>query len=75
MQALLVILKWHNFQSLGKALFFMELKFCKSDVHFLHMSKKCVGGHLQLRFSVEKLVIRAHPVVVIHHMAHGKMKA
>ena len=41
-----VILKWHNFQSLEKALIFMELKFLKSDVYLLNRHKKCVGGHL-----------------------------
>ena len=46
-QDLPVILKWHNFQILQKALnFFMELKFCKSDVYFLNKHKKSVGGHL-----------------------------
>ena len=32
--------------------YFKALKFCKSDVDFLNRSKKCVGGHLQLWFSV-----------------------
>ena len=42
MQDLLVILKWHNLQSLEKALnFIMELKFFKSDVYFLNRRKKC----------------------------------
>ena len=41
MHDLPVILKWHNFQILEKALiFFMELKFCKSDVEFLNRRKK-----------------------------------
>ena len=35
-----VILKWHNFQSLEKALIFMELKFLKSDVYLLNRHKK-----------------------------------
>ena len=40
MQDLPVIFKWHNFQILEKALnFFMELKFCKSDVYFLNRHK------------------------------------
>ena len=39
-QDLKAILKWHNFQSLKKALnCFMELKFCKSDVYFLNRRK------------------------------------
>ena len=39
-QDLKAILKWHNFQSLEKALnCFMELKFCKSDVYFLNRRK------------------------------------
>ena len=41
-----VILKWHNFQSLEKALIFMELKFLKSDVYLLNRHNNCVGGHL-----------------------------
>ena len=42
MQDLPVILKWHNFQSLEKALMlFMELKFCNSDVYFLNRRKMC----------------------------------
>ena len=46
-QDLTVILKWHNFLSLEKALiFFMEMKFCKSDVYFLTRRKTCIGGHL-----------------------------
>ena len=49
MQDLPAILKWHNFQSLEKALnYFMELKFCKSDVYFLDRRIKYVGGHLYL---------------------------
>ena len=43
-QDLPVILKWHNFQSLEKALnFFMELNFCKSDVYFLNR-RTCFTG-------------------------------
>ena len=39
-QDLPVILKWHNFQSLEKALnVFMEFKFCKSDVYSLNRRK------------------------------------
>ena len=35
-----VILKWHNFQSLDKALYFtIELKFCKSYSDSLNMRK------------------------------------
>ena len=40
MQDLPVILKWHNLQSLNKALdLFMEFKFCESDFYFLNGSK------------------------------------
>ena len=43
MQGLLVILKTHNKQSLGKALdLFMEFKFCESDFCFLNGSKYCM---------------------------------
>ena len=39
-QDLPVILKWHNFQSLEKALtFFMELNFFNSYVYFLNRRK------------------------------------
>ena len=42
MQDLPVVLKWHNFQILEKALtFFMESKFCKSDVYFINRHKMC----------------------------------
>ena len=41
-QDLPVILKWHNLQSLDKALdFFIELNFCKSDLYSLNSLKKC----------------------------------
>ena len=41
-QDLPVILKWHNLQSLDKALdCFIELKFCKSDLYFLNRRNKC----------------------------------
>ena len=47
MQDLPVILKWHNFQSIEKALnFFMELQFCKSDVYYPNRR------YLKLWFSV-----------------------
>ena len=43
MQGLPVILKWHNLQSLDKALdLFIEFKFCESDFYFLNGSKKCM---------------------------------
>ena len=43
MQDLPVILKWHNLQSLGKALdLFIEFKFWESDFYFLNGSKKCM---------------------------------
>ena len=39
-QGLPVILKWHNLQSLDKALdLFIEFKFCESDFDFLNRSK------------------------------------
>ena len=42
MQGLRVILKWHNLQSLDKALdLFIEFKFCESDFYFLNGSKNC----------------------------------
>ena len=53
MQDLPVILKWHNFQSLEKALnFFMELKKFKSDVYFLNRCHKCVCGHFGSEYTV-----------------------
>ena len=45
-QDLPFILKWHNFQSRRSLEFFMELKFCKSNVYFLSRRKICVGGLL-----------------------------
>ena len=43
MQGLPVILKWHDLQSLDKALdLFIEFKFCKSDFYFLNGSKNCM---------------------------------
>ena len=43
MQGPPVILKWHNLQSLDKALgLLIELKFCESDFYFLNRSKNCV---------------------------------
>ena len=40
LQDIPVILKWHDFQSLEKALnFLIELKFCKSDVYFLSLKQ------------------------------------
>ena len=40
MQGLPFILKWHNLQSLDKALdLFIEFKFCESDFYFLNGSK------------------------------------
>ena len=42
-QGLPVILKWHNLQSLDKALdLLIEFKFCKSDSYFLNGSKNCM---------------------------------
>ena len=42
-QGLLVILKWHNLQSLDKALdLFIEFKYSESDFYFLNGSKKCM---------------------------------
>ena len=42
-QGLLVILKWHNLQSLVKALdLFIEFKFCESDIYYLNGSKNCL---------------------------------
>ena len=39
-----VILKWHNLQSLDKALdiFFIEFKCCESDFYFLSGGKNCM---------------------------------
>ena len=43
MQGLPVILKWHNLQSLDKALdIFIEFKFCESCFYFLNGSKNCM---------------------------------
>ena len=43
MQGLPVILKWHNFQSLYKALdLFIDFKFCESDFYVLNESKNCM---------------------------------
>ena len=43
MQGLPVILKWHNLQSLDKALdIILEFKFCESDFYFLNGSKNCM---------------------------------
>ena len=42
-QDLPVILKWHNLQSLDKALDrFIEFEFCGSDFYFLNGSKTCM---------------------------------
>ena len=50
MQDLPVILKWHNLQSLDKALdFFIELKLCKSDFYFLNRRKN-VGWPIIISF-------------------------
>ena len=38
-QDLPVILKWHTFQSLEKALICYGIKICKSDVYFLNRHK------------------------------------
>ena len=52
MQNLPVILEWHNFQRLEKALnSFYRINFLKSDVYFLNRRKKCIGGHLYTWFS------------------------
>ena len=43
MQGLPVILKWHNLQSLDKALdLFIEFKICESDFYFMNGSKNCM---------------------------------
>ena len=43
MQGLPVILKWHNLQSLDKALsLFIEFEFCESNFYFLNGSKNCL---------------------------------
>ena len=43
MQGLQVILKWHNLQSLDKALgLFIEFKFCESYFYFLNGSETCM---------------------------------
>ena len=43
MQGISAILKWHNLQSLDKALdHFIEFKFCESDFYFLNGSKNCM---------------------------------
>ena len=43
MQDLRVISKWHNLQSLDKALdIFIEFKFCESDFYYLNGSKNCI---------------------------------
>ena len=42
-QGLPVILKWHNLQSLDKALdLFIEIKFCESDFYLQNGSKNCM---------------------------------
>ena len=42
-QSLTVILKWHNLQSLDKALdLFIEFKFCESEFYFLNGSKNWI---------------------------------
>ena len=42
-QGLPIILKWHNLQSLIKALdLFIEFKFCESDFYFLNGNKNCM---------------------------------
>ena len=43
LQGLPVILKWHNVQSLDKALdLFIKFKFCESEFYFLNGSKNCM---------------------------------
>ena len=43
MQGLTYIFKWHNLQSLNKALdLVIEFKFCESDFYFLNRSKNCM---------------------------------
>ena len=45
MPGLSVILKWHNLQSLHKALdLYIEFKFCESDFYFLNGSKNCMAA-------------------------------
>ena len=46
-QNLPVILKWHNLQSLDKALdLFIEFKFCESDFLLSEQEQKLYGGYL-----------------------------
>ena len=46
-QGLPVILKWHNSQSLDKALdLFIEFKFCESDFLLSEREQKLYGGYL-----------------------------
>ena len=46
-QGLPDILKWHNLQSLNKALdLLIEFKFCKSDFSLSEQEQKLYGGYL-----------------------------
>ena len=61
-QGLPVILKWHNLQSLDKALdLFIEFEFCENVFYFLNRSKNCVvvtynfgSVHSALHYQIDK---------------------
>ena len=64
------ILKWHNLQSLNKALdLLIEFKFCESDFYFLNRSKNCLvatynfGSVYIQRFTLKEVVI---PCYITH---------
>ena len=59
MQNIPVILKWDNLQSLEKTLdFYIALKFCKSDFHFLNRRKKCKVATFNIVSMYMQLVTR-----------------